>query len=190
VPSSASDPPLDAASALGLIADSVRLRVVAAIVLGASTLDSVVETAGISTEAAQRALERLIARGIVEVSKPPRTYHLREDVLRRVAREGAAPRDASAVDPSLSPAQQKVVRAFMPDGRLRSIPATRAKRREILDILAARFEPGRTYPERDVNATLRAVHDDVAALRRLLVDEGFLERRSGFYWRAGGTFDV
>ena len=29
-----------------------------------------------------------------------------------------------------------------------------------------------------------------AALRRYLVDEGFLERRDGFYWRVGGTFDI
>ena len=33
-------------------------------------------------------------------------------------------------------------------------------------------------------------HPDFAALRRYLVDEGFMERRGGFYWRAGGTFDV
>lgn len=29
-----------------------------------------------------------------------------------------------------------------------------------------------------------------AALRRYLVDEEFLHRRDGFYWRAGGTFEV
>ena len=32
--------------------------------------------------------------------------------------------------------------------------------------------------------------DEEAALRRYLVDEEFLERRQGFYWRAGGTFEL
>jgi hypothetical protein len=33
-------------------------------------------------------------------------------------------------------------------------------------------------------------HGDYATLRRYLVDDGFLERREGFYWRAGGSFDL
>jgi hypothetical protein len=34
---------------------------------------------------------------------------------------------------------------------------------------------------------LRSFHDDVAALRRYLVDSGFLSREDGVYWRSGGT---
>jgi hypothetical protein len=30
----------------------------------------------------------------------------------------------------------------------------------------------------------------VASLRRYLVDEGFLERAKGEYWRSGGTFNI
>jgi len=52
------------------------------------------------------------------------------------------------------------------------------------------FEPGVKYPERDVNAILRAWHDDHAALRRYLVDEGLLDREGGQYWRSGGYVDV
>jgi hypothetical protein len=35
---------------------------------------------------------------------------------------------------------------------------------------------------------LRQFHDDVAALRRYLVDEEFLDREAGEYWRSGGTY--
>ncbi len=52
------------------------------------------------------------------------------------------------------------------------------------------LEPGRVYVESDGNGILGQVHDDYAALRRYLVDEGLLERRDGFYWRTGGTFEV
>jgi hypothetical protein len=35
-----------------------------------------------------------------------------------------------------------------------------------------------------------ATHPDFAALRRHLVDEAFMDRAGGVYWRAGGTVDV
>jgi len=34
------------------------------------------------------------------------------------------------------------------------------------------------------------LHPDHAALRRYLVDEGFLERAGGIYWRTGGTVEL
>jgi hypothetical protein len=79
---------------------------------------------------------------------------------------------------------------FFRDGRLTAIPAKRKARLAVLDLLAQHFEPGLLYPEVQVNSTLRRFHADCAALRRQLVDEGFLERRAGVYWRAGGTFDI
>ncbi|MDP9356578.1 MAG: DUF2087 domain-containing protein, partial [Chloroflexota bacterium] len=44
-----------------------------------------------------------------------------------------------------------------------------------------RFEPGREYPEKEVNAILRSAHEDVATLRRDLVDFGFMVRANGIY---------
>ena len=84
-----------------------------------------------------------------------------------------------------------MLRAFLDaEGRLRVMPARRAKRLALLDHLAQMFEPGVRYPEVEVNRRLRAVHDDVAMIRRYLIDEGFLGRENGSYWRVGGTVDV
>lgn len=87
--------------------------------------------------------------------------------------------------------QAAVLRAFLTsDGRLVRIPAKRSKRLVVLDLLAQQFEPGETFDEPEVNRRLRPFHDDVAALRRYLVDEGFLSREHGWYWRSGGTFEI
>jgi hypothetical protein len=56
--------------------------------------------------------------------------------------------------------------------------------------VARTFEPGHRYPEREVNDVLRSFWPDYAALRRYLVDEGFLDRADGVYWRAGGTVET
>ena len=76
------------------------------------------------------------------------------------------------------------------DGRLHTIPSKHSKRLVVLDHLAQRFEPGRTYPEAQVNEVLSEFHPDHAALRRYLVENQFLTRADGVYWRSGGTVEV
>ena len=78
--------------------------------------------------------------------------------------------------------EDKVVRSFIKDGRLVSIPARDKKRLVILRYLRdACFPEDRAYPEKEVNQRLGAVHPDPASLRRYLVDEGFMARKSGVY---------
>jgi hypothetical protein len=72
------------------------------------------------------------------------------------------------------------------DGRLVTMPRRRSDRLVIYRHIAASIEPERDHDEQSVNARLRPFHDDVAMLRRYLVDEGFLLRRPpGVYRRAG-----
>ena len=73
-----------------------------------------------------------------------------------------------------------VLRAFLAeDGSLKSIPTKIRKRLVVLDHVAQEFEPGQKYDETSVNNRLRAYHPDVAALRRYLVEEGFLVLETG-----------
>jgi hypothetical protein len=80
-----------------------------------------------------------------------------------------------------------VLATFVRNGRIVAIPAKRAKRLVLLDHLAQLFEVGVRYSEPEVNRILNAMHPDHAALRRYLVDEGFLSRDHGVYWRTGGA---
>ena len=86
---------------------------------------------------------------------------------------------------------EKVLANFLDaDGRVPTIPSKRHKLLVVLDYLAQRFEPGVRYPETEVNDILAAFHPDYAALRRYLVDNGFLDRADNMYWRSGGSVDV
>jgi hypothetical protein len=79
------------------------------------------------------------------------------------------------------------LRVFVRGGRIDALPAKMTRRRLLLDAVAQAFEPGVRYQERLVSAFLATIHDDYAALRRYLVDEGFLSRDHGEYWRSAGT---
>ncbi len=81
--------------------------------------------------------------------------------------------------------EAKVLRSFLRDGRLVSIPAQDRKKRVVLrHLLELGFPEDRVYPEKEVNQRLALFHPDVAALRRYLVDFGLMTRESGEYRRA------
>ena len=82
---------------------------------------------------------------------------------------------------------RKVLNDFLlPDGSLMSIPVQHKKLMVVLRYIVQAFEPGERYPEKHVNVILRRYSTDAASLRRYLVDEGFMQRSSGIYWRVDG----
>jgi hypothetical protein len=192
---------------LALLAEPDRLKALAAVVLGAETLPQVAERAGLEPKAAARALSRLAAGGLLE-GEGGKGYRVRADVLRTAAippdtegSESAFGRHSTDSDRRAPVGQEDaVLRRFVRDGQLLAMPAAYGKRRVVLDHLAGLFEPGRRYPEPEVNELLGRYHPDYAMLRRYLVDDGFLDRAdepapSGtrsvkVYWRTGGTVDT
>jgi hypothetical protein len=178
---------VDAGRLVGLLADPVRLRVVAALALGAGSIEEVAQAADLPVKDVALAARRLARSGLV--TRDGTALALRAELFGAAAR--AAAEAAPPPEPlSSDPAEDAVLTAFVRDGRLTSIPVQRAKRRVVLDHLVRVFDPGVRYPEREVNALLSAWHPDVAALRRHLVDEGFLGREAGVYWRTGGWVEV
>ncbi|MGH9126096.1 MAG: DUF2087 domain-containing protein [Acidimicrobiales bacterium] len=166
---------------VSLLAGGDRLRVVAALVLGADNLTAIAEATGIPQDRVSRAVARLLQGGLVEQDR--HGLRFREEAVRSLARR---PRQE---DPE--PGAQSL-RAFVKDGRLTAIPSSHSKRLQILDLIAQDFEIGVRYSERGVKDILLRWHPDYAALRRYLVDEGFLQRQGGggSYWRSGGTVEV
>lgn len=79
--------------------------------------------------------------------------------------------------------RQKVLATFFKRGRLVQIPAQLKKFQIIMEHIVQEFEPGRQYTEQEVNKMLVEFNEDVASLRRGLIDVGLMERAKGMYWR-------
>lgn len=62
------------------------------------------------------------------------------------------------------------------NGRLIDIPSNPKLRRELLEWIVSSVLKKSEYSEAQINETLLGVHDDYAALRRYMVDDGFLSR--------------
>lgn len=105
---------------------------------------------------------------------------------------GAATDDGSAIDAALPRAwlrddpafEERVLRAFVRDGRLRSLPARERKKLVLYRYLVDRIfpDPTEVVAERDVNMRIALLHPDPATIRRALVDLGFV-RRDGMAYR-------
>ena len=92
---------------------------------------------------------------------------------------------------AMTPSQERVLRNFLDDdGRLHTIPSKHASCWSCSTGWPRSSSPARRYPESEVNDVLQRFHPDHAALRRYLVENDFLTREDGSYWRSGGTFEV
>ncbi len=185
--------PIDSVSLIAALGEPVRRRVVAALILGHSTLSALSAATGEPGPAVLRACDRLAQYGLVSVDGDH--VELFDEVFAELARSQSKRPDIGITDPAATGSadadaeRQKVLRAYFRDGRLTHLPTTMKKRLVVLDVLAAEFVPGQLYSEARLNLILGQIHADTAALRRALVDAVFLSRRDGMYWRSGGTFD-
>jgi hypothetical protein len=171
----------------GLLAEPERLATYAAVVLGAGTPGEVAERSGLPAREVVKARRRLEQGNLVSTveGKLVADVGAFKDAIREY---GVPPAVAEPLDPDR--AKAAVLKAFIRDGRLVQFPAARGKLRIVLEHLSACFEPGVKYPERAVDAILRAWHPDYASLRRYLIDEELLTREQGIYWRTGGPVDI
>jgi hypothetical protein len=175
----------DAATYLGLLADGDRLKVVAALALGATTAAEVRTASGLDARATGRALARLEDAGVVV--KEHDALRLDLTPLHEATRAAAA---TEPEDYGTDAETARVLRPFLRDGRVVGMPASHTKRRVLLEHVVQVFEPGERYTEKDVNAMLRAFADDYVTIRRYLVDNDLLSRENGVYWRSGGPVVV
>ena len=175
---------------LRALADPERLAIAGHLARSDASSAELADALDLPLPRLRKHLNRLVAAGIVRLNDDRRTYRLDAETLRWAAEQVGPPRDPGLALGAASEDEEAVLRAFFRNGRLTEIPGKAAKRRIVLERIASEFEPGVRYEEREVNVTVSRFFTDYAALRRYLVDEGFLDRGAGVYWRSGGRFDV
>jgi hypothetical protein len=161
------------------LSDPARLRILGLLAERPRAGHELADRLALTPPTISHHMRRLVAARLVDVEPDAQTriYSLRTDAIRELS--GSVLGD-DASQPA-SDEDNAVLRAFFDGPRLRQIPASRRKRVIVLRRLLERFAPGRSYPESEVNELLREAHDDVATLRRELVDYGFMVRDRGIY---------
>jgi ArsR family transcriptional regulator, arsenate/arsenite/antimonite-responsive transcriptional repressor len=129
-------------------------------------------------------LSKMAEAGLLEGRKDQyyQMYSLAEEVLQHTLDEIIRlPQPDLQMQVKPDAYQEKVLNTFFKHGRLRQIPAQRKKQRIILEHIAQEFEPDRDYEEMELNRILVEFNDDVAWLRRSLVEHKIMIRADGIY---------
>jgi hypothetical protein len=175
---------------LRALADPERLAIAGSLSRSSRSAAELADALDLEVSRVRKHLNRLSAAGVIRLADDRRTYRLDPETLRWAAEQVGPPRDAGLALGAATEDEESVLRAFFRNGRLTEIPTKASKRRIVLERIALEFEPGIRYDEREVNAVVGRFFNDHASIRRHLVDEGFLDRDAGVYWRAGGRVDV
>jgi len=176
-----------AAHFLKTLANETRLRIVGCLSLGPLTRSELSTRLGLRLEEAARHVRMLCVAGLIVEDVSRATPELRletawlragNDLTKIFARTAGA---HGGGEPES--AESKILAAFVREDRIVRIPVAVKKQLVLLRWLVERFDEEREYPEREVNAILKDAHPDFAALRRMLVDHGFMRRDHGIYRR-------
>ncbi len=190
------------------VVDGHRIRILGRLVESPADPATLAGELRLPVHLVRRQLEVLAHAGLVEPrADRPGAFGARPDRVGQLARrladlerdaagtatgpEGAWPHDGEPLADTLArlaptPEEAKTLRSYLVDGRLATIPAQRGKRQIVLRFLLERvFTEDRAYPEKEVNQRLAVFHPDVAALRRYLYDDRYVDREAGLYRRRG-----
>lgn len=172
------------------LAEPKRLRIVGLLAQEAYTGEQLAAMLELSEGTISHHLSYLVHAGLVsaETRGYYNTYRLRLDAIHAMA-ERLLSRDELpklAADVDLDAYDRKVLETFTdPEGRIKQLPAQQKKLDVLLRHVLKAFEREVRYPEKQVNEILSFYHDDVAYLRRSLVESKYMAREGGggAYWR-------
>ena len=181
----------DSIAALKALTDATRLRIAGRLAASPATTEELVGELDLPTPVVIRQLGLMRRAGLLGPTAP---WSLRLDTLQTLGRfldelqrsaEAAAPPLTGPDGEPLPADDAKVLRGYLEDGRLKTLPASTRKRLVVLNWLRDQvFTEDRGYEEKEVNQRLALFHPDVASLRRYMVDERLVTRENRIYRRA------
>ena len=169
------------------MANPQRLRILGMLATRPAVVEEIAAGLEVGLATVSHHLRVLRQAGLVECKRDQqyRVYALRESRLKEMAGELTRMENLKAGAGPFPEGEyaEKVLRAFVQQGRLRAIPAQRKKREVILDWLALQFDVKRRYEEAEVSRLLGRFHPDFCTLRREMIMTGRMRRENGVYWR-------
>ncbi len=171
------------------LADENRLKIVGLLAQQPSSVEKLAEALGTSVSTASHHLASLAKAGLVSarVDGHYYIYSLQTETLKKLSRqllqEENLPRLSEGLGEDAFAA--KVISNFVDaEGRITAFPAQEKKFIVLLKHTLKAFEPGRHYPEKEVNEILKRFNEDTASLRRGMIEFKLMEREGGGgeYW--------
>jgi predicted transcriptional regulator len=171
------------------LSDENRLKIVGLLAQQPYSVEKLSEALGLSISTTSHHLSRLSKAGLVSVQVDGHyyIYSLQTNALQAKAQRLLHDENLPKLSGDLSEDayDRKILENFLDrEGRIKSFPSQEKKFLVILRHVLKAFEPGKHYPEKQVNEILKTFNEDTAQLRRSLVETGMMQREGGGgeYW--------
>lgn len=169
------------------LSDLSRLRIMQSMAQGDMYTELLAERLELTPSTVSFHMKKLEEAGLVTARKEQyyTLYSLNRAVLEKTLGEvaAAAPQQIDEQQKREEEYRRKVIQAFFEYGKLRAIPVQRKKKQICYEQIAAHFEPGKVYSEKEVNAIIGPIHEDYCTIRRDMISEGILHRSGSEYVR-------
>ena len=172
------------------LADANRLKLVGLLAEHEASVEELAALLDISASTVSHHLSRLAEIGLVSARAEGyySVYRLETDALesmaKRLLQEETLPEVAKDLDRKAY--DRKVLKDYLhEDGTIEKLPTNRRKLDVILRYISEHFDFDKIYTEKQINAVIGALNEDISGLRRDLISVGYLERKrdGSEYWR-------
>lgn len=171
------------------LADANRLKIIGLLAQDEYSVEQMAELLKLRPSTVSHHLTKLSKSGLVSARSESyyNIYRLEtkalEEMSQRLLAQETMPAVTAEID--MDAYDRKVINTFCDsDGRIKQFPSQRKKFEAILRYVVKDFETGRRYNEARVNEYLSKYSEDVASLRRGLIDFKMMAREDGggAYW--------
>ncbi|WP_342435056.1 metalloregulator ArsR/SmtB family transcription factor [Paenibacillus sp. FSL H7-0442] len=171
------------------LADPTRMRILLLLSRGEMHGQALAKKLNLSQPTVTHHASKLRETGLIKERRDKNTVYFTlnpelirqhaEATVRFIFEKGEGEEEMSELNETL---EASVLRNFFSkDGKLRQIPAQYKKKLIVLQMLAEKLEPGRMYPERELNEWIKQYHEDFATIRRELIMHQFMYREREMY---------
>lgn len=172
------------------LADPTRVRMLVLLAAGESNGQALAERLGVTPATITHHAAKLREASLVNERREKNAiyfsldeYFLRSNagaVLKLIERAKEGGEDS--MDEQRTRTKEAVLNNFFTaEGKLKHLPAQLKKKLIVLEHLASKLERGRTYEEKEINAFIRAFHEDFATIRREFIMHQFMFREKEKY---------
>lgn len=178
--------PHDPVTFFKALADNSRLRILATLMDAPKYVEVIAERLNLTPSTVSFHLKKLEEVGLVDKVKEQYyiVYSVNTTLLEKTPKawlEMETLKEDQLEDEREQAYRKKVLDAFFEYDRLVAIPVQRKKKRIILEKLLDAFGADLDYTELEVNTILGQYHEDVATLRRAMIEEKLMTRSGGIY---------
>jgi DNA-binding HxlR family transcriptional regulator len=168
------------------LADASRLQALNALMEKPQYVEELAHRLNLAVSTVSFHLKKLESVGLVSKNKEQYyvTYRINEDLFRLTLRELTSFNNIEKYiqDERIKKYEEKVLRTFFKKERLIAIPVQHKKKIIILNEFVKKFQRGKQYDEKEVDAIIKTAYEDHCAIRRLLIDNGMMQREKQKYW--------